>query len=112
MVDRAILDKEVVVGKAAIVGEGPDFDTPNRQEPGRLNTGITVVGKQSVVPRGVRLGRNVKVGERVRSTDFISRTVRSGGTVERKPAAARRSAAPVPADEPPAPTLITASGTP
>ncbi len=41
VVDRAILDKEVVVGQGAIVGDGPDFDTPNRQEPGRLNTGIT-----------------------------------------------------------------------
>jgi glucose-1-phosphate adenylyltransferase len=84
VVDRAILDKEVVVGQGAIVGEGPYDDTPNRQEPGRLNTGITVVGKQSVVPRGTRLGRNVKVGERVRSTDYQARLVRSGGTVERR----------------------------
>jgi glucose-1-phosphate adenylyltransferase len=84
VVDRAILDKEVVVGQGAIVGDGPDFDTPNKQEPSRLNTGITVVGKQSVIPRGVRLGRNVKVGEKVRSSDFGARTVRSGGTVDRK----------------------------
>ena len=83
VVDRAILDKEVIVGQGAIVGDGPDFDTPNKQEPGRLNTGITVVGKQSVVPRGTRLGRNVKIGEKVRSTDYAARTVRSGGTVER-----------------------------
>ena len=89
VVDRAILDKEVVVGQGAIVGDGPDFDTPNKQEPGRLNTGITVVGKQSVVPRGTRLGRNVKVGERVKSTDYHARTVRSGGTVDRKPRASR-----------------------
>ena len=53
VVDRAILDKEVVVGPGAIVGDGPDLDTPNKQEPGRLNTGITVVGKRSVIPRGV-----------------------------------------------------------
>ena len=59
VVDRAILDKEVVVGPGSVVGAGPDFDTPNRQEPGRLNTGITVVGKRTVIPRGVRLGRNV-----------------------------------------------------
>src|SRR5690349_4172388 len=84
VVDRAILDKEVVIGQGAIVGDGPDFDTPNRAEPSRLNTGITVVGKQSVIPRGVRLGRNVKVGEKVRSSDFGSRMVRSGGTVDRK----------------------------
>ena len=101
VVDRAILDKEVVVGQGAIVGDGPDFDTPNKQEPGRLNTGITVVGKQSVVPRGTRLGRNVKVGERVKSTDFAARTVRSGGTVDRKPRASRADAG-SDADEPPA----------
>jgi glucose-1-phosphate adenylyltransferase len=97
VVDRAILDKEVVVGQGAIVGDGPDFDTPNRAEPSRLNTGITVVGKQSVIPRGVRLGRNVKVGEKVRSSDFSSRTVRSGGTVDRK-ATSRQAVAD---DEPP-----------
>src|ERR687898_1609859 len=61
VVDRAILDKEVVVGQGAIVGDGPDFDTPNKQEPGRLNTGINVVGKRTIIPRGVRIGRNVKV---------------------------------------------------
>ncbi len=81
VIDRSILDKEVVVGQGAHVGEGPDDRTPNKQEPGRLNTGITVVGKQSVIPRGARLGRNVKVGERVRLSDFTSRIVRSGGSV-------------------------------
>ena len=85
VVDRAILDKEVVVGQGAIIGDGPDFDTPNKAEPTRLNTGITVVGKQSVVRQGVRLGRNVKVGEGVRAADFTSRVIRSGGTVERRP---------------------------
>jgi glucose-1-phosphate adenylyltransferase len=85
VVDRAILDKEVLVGQGAIIGDGPDFDTPNKVEPSRLNTGITVVGKRSVVRQGVRLGRNVKVGEGVRSTDFTSRVVKSGGTVERRP---------------------------
>ncbi len=92
VVDRAILDKEVVVGQGAIVGDGSDFDTPNTAEPTRLNTGITVVGKQSVVRQGVRLGRNVKVGEGVRSTDFTTRVVKSGGTVERRPDRAAKSA--------------------
>src|SRR3954447_23689331 len=88
VVDRAILDKEVVVGQGAIVGEGPYDGPPNKAEPGRLNTGITVVGKQSIVPRGTRLGRNVKVGEQVRSTDYGARLVRSGGTVGRRARAA------------------------
>ena len=85
VVDRSILDKDVVVGQGAIVGEGPDFDTPNKQEPGRLNTGITVVGKRSAIPRGQRIGRNVKVAYDVRTTDFLSRVVKTGGSVDRLP---------------------------
>jgi acyl-[acyl carrier protein]--UDP-N-acetylglucosamine O-acyltransferase len=84
VVDRSILDKEVVVGPGAIVGEGTDLSTPNRQEPARLFTGITVVGKRSVIPRNTRIGRNVKIGGDVRSTDFTSRVIKSGSTVERK----------------------------
>jgi ADP-glucose pyrophosphorylase len=82
VVDRSILDKEVVVGQGAIVGDGPDFDTPNRQEPGRLNTGITVVGKRAIIPRGERIGRNVKVAGDVRATDFVSKVIRNGASVE------------------------------
>ena len=92
VVDRAIIDKEVSVGPNAIVGLGSDLEVANRQEPGRLNTGITVVGKRAVIPAGVRLGRNVKVNEGVRPSDFGGkRTVASGGTVEAKAAASGKS---------------------
>jgi glucose-1-phosphate adenylyltransferase len=85
VVDRAIIDKEVSVGPNAIVGMGGADEPANRQEPARLNTGITVVGKRAVIPAGVRLGRNVKINEGVRATDFRGRrTVPSGGTVEAK----------------------------
>ena len=63
-------------------GEGDD-DTPNKAEPGRLNTGITVVGKQAVIPRGTRIGRNVRIAPEVRTTDFERRVIRSGSSVER-----------------------------
>jgi glucose-1-phosphate adenylyltransferase len=112
VVDRAILDKEIVIGQGAIVGDGDDFDTPNKQEPGRLNTGITVVGKRSIVPRGTRLGRNVKVGDHVRTSDYTGRVVRTGMSVERGKGARRRapgrSPVPVMADE--AREAIEASG--
>src|SRR5512135_190387 len=80
VVDRSILDKEVTVGPGAIVGDGDD-DRPNRQEPGRLHTGITVVGKRAVIPRGTRIGRNVRIDGNVRTTDFPSRLIRSGGSI-------------------------------
>jgi hypothetical protein len=40
VVDRAILDKRSKSAPNAIVGMGSDYDTPNKQEPSRLNTGI------------------------------------------------------------------------
>src|SRR5438093_1631117 len=83
VVDRASLDKEVTIGPGAIIGEGTDYTTPNRNEPSRLFTGITVVGKRSVIPRGVRIGRNVKIGGDVRTSDYATRVIRSGSTVER-----------------------------
>ena len=82
VVDRAILDKEVSVGPNAIVGMGNDFDTPNAKEPTRLNTGITLVGKRAVIPAGARIGRNVRIAEHVRPSDFTTKTIRSGGSVE------------------------------
>ena len=82
VIDRAILDKEIVVGAGSIVGDGDDL-TPNRKEPGRLTTGITVVGKRAVIPRGIRIGRNVRIAGEVRTVDFPSRVVRSGESIER-----------------------------
>ncbi len=82
IVDRAIIDKEVVVGPGAIVGDGPDTDPPNKKEPQRLNAGITVVGKRAIIPRAVRIGRNVKVASDVRPADFPGRAIRSGESVE------------------------------
>jgi glucose-1-phosphate adenylyltransferase len=93
VVDRAIVDKNVSIGPNAIVGFGSDFETANRQEQTRLNTGITVVGKRAVVPAGVRLGRNVKVNEGARPSDYGGKRVfASGSTIEvrRPPAGAGR----------------------
>ncbi len=84
VVDRAIIDKEVSIGPNAVVGYGDDMDVVNRQEPTRLTSGITVVGKRAVVPSAVRIGRNCKIAGDVRGSDFTSRVVRSGGTVERR----------------------------
>jgi glucose-1-phosphate adenylyltransferase len=85
VVDRSILDKEVVVGQGAIVGSGPYDDKPNKQEPGRLNTGITVVGKRAAIPRGAQLGRNVRVAADIRTGDFVKKIVKSGESVDRRP---------------------------
>src|SRR5262249_44040406 len=80
-VERSILDKEVIVGKNCHVGYGDDF-TPNKLEPGRLNTGITLIGKRAHLPDNLQVGRNCKIGSDLRPEDFTSTTLASGETVE------------------------------
>ncbi len=98
VIDRAILDKEVTVGPGAIIGEGPD-GPPNKAEPTRLNTGITVVGKQSVIPRGARIGRNVRIGGNVRASDFTKKVVPTGGSVDAGPPSRAKSRSRAPKEE-------------
>ncbi len=85
VVDRAILDKEVVVGSGRDRRRRP-VRRPAEQATSRAGStpGITVVGKRAVIPRGVRIGRNVKIAADVRSSDFTGRVVRSGESIERK----------------------------
>ena len=83
VVDRSILDKEVVIGKNSRIGHGDDM-TPNKQEPGRLNTGITIVGKRSHLPDNLTVGRNCKIGTGLIPQDFTTDTLDSGESVENR----------------------------
>lgn len=81
VVDHAILDKEVIVGKQCTIGYGDDM-TPNKLEPSRLNTGITLIGKRAHLPDNLQVGRNCKIGSDLRPEDFPSDTLPSGETIE------------------------------
>ncbi len=81
VIDRAILDKEVIVGKNCQIGYGDDM-TPNKLEPTRLDTGITILGKRAHLPDNLKVGRNCKIGGDLRPEDFPSDTLASGETVE------------------------------
>ena len=80
-IDRCILDKQIVVGRDAVVGHGEDM-TANQQEPSNIQTGITIVGKDAEIPVGVRIGRNCRIDPNVRSRHYEGREVTSGQTVQ------------------------------
>jgi glucose-1-phosphate adenylyltransferase len=93
IVDCAVVDKQVVVGAGANLGWSDDM-TPNRLLADRLDTGITVVGKDAHIPAGVFIGRNVLVDADVDESDFApypDRVIPSGATVA--PVAATEEAA-------------------
>ncbi len=82
ILDRVIVDKGAVIGAGAQVGFGED-NKPNEQEPDKINTGITVIGKSAHIPANFKIGRNVVVVPRAEEEIFVpfGDTVPSGATV-------------------------------
>jgi len=81
VLDRVIVDKQVVVGAGAHLGVGDDLTTPNKAAPDKLNTGVTVVGKSAHIPPGITVGRNVVVNADRDAEDFPGGNVPSGETI-------------------------------
>lgn len=79
-VERAIIDKLVVIGEGAEVGYGVD-NTPNRKHPGRLNTGLSVIGKWSNIPPKVKIGHNVIINANTTAKAFKKDVIDSGETI-------------------------------
>lgn len=85
VIDRCIIDKGVIIGAGAKVGHG-DENRPNAEMPDKLNTGITLVGKNGVVPEGMELGRNVVVHSETGEVAFGKRKkIKSGTSVGKDP---------------------------
>jgi glucose-1-phosphate adenylyltransferase len=80
VVDHAIIDKQVRVGRAAVIGHG-DRGVPNRACPEHLSSGLALVGKGADIPEGLRIGRNTRIGAFV-TADAFTNDVPSGGVVD------------------------------
>lgn len=81
IVDLAILDKRVRVGKGAVVGSGKQKDIPNKLYPTHLYTGISLVGKEAVIPEKTVIGRNCIIEPYRKAGDFPSLTIETGETI-------------------------------
>jgi len=78
--ERVIIDKEVIVGDGCILGTGP-ADTPNRRYPRQLTSGLVLIGRETALPPGVRLGRNACVAVGARAGDFSRLDIEAGAFV-------------------------------
>jgi len=83
VIDHAIIDKEVRIGRDAQVGVGDLPGAPNRANPEMLATGLVVIGKQAEVPSGASVGRNVLVDAEAGLGDWSdSGSVKAGATIK------------------------------
>ncbi|MFV9503829.1 MAG: glucose-1-phosphate adenylyltransferase [Oscillochloridaceae bacterium umkhey_bin13] len=81
VLDRVIVDKQVVIGAGAQLGVGDDLTVPNKLQPDKINTGVTVVGKSAHIPPGISIGRNVVINADRDEADFPGGNVASGETI-------------------------------
>lgn len=78
VVDKCIIDKQCRIGAEALVGHGED-NTPNQDLPRALNTGLTLVGREAFIPKGMSLGRNVTVHAGTNESDPSFKKKKKGG---------------------------------
>ena len=79
VVDRCIIDRNNIIGKGAVLGEGENI--PNELKPNIYNTGITVVGENSIIPDGVHIGKNCVIYGKTSVEDYPNGVVASGKSV-------------------------------
>lgn len=80
IVDRCILDKEVTVGRGAVIGTG-NPDIPNAERPDIVYAGISIIGKRVTIPASLQVGRNVIVGPGVHEELAGHSVLESGASV-------------------------------
>lgn len=76
----SIIDKRAVVGRDATIGYG-NPTCPNSRFPEIVNSGVTVVGTQTQIPDGIRIGRNCLIGSDLVPEVIPSRDIVCGETI-------------------------------
>ena len=78
VVVRCILDKEVVVAQGCTVGSETDVAV-NETFPDTINTGLTLIGKNTRLPVGLRVGANCVIGSDLDETAFAGMSALASG---------------------------------
>jgi glucose-1-phosphate adenylyltransferase len=78
VVDHAILDKRIRVGAKAKVGRKDDRSSSTRTD---THNGITVIGKNTLIPPRTRIGRNCTIAADLDGNVFERNVIPSGTTI-------------------------------
>lgn len=78
-IDRCIIDENCSIGKNVKMGTGENI--VNESKPKIYNTGITVVGDNTVVPSNVEIGKNCVIYGNTIESDYPSNKLESGKSI-------------------------------
>lgn len=81
VLERAIVAENSVIGAGAVLGVGEDV--PNRLKPKVYSFGLAVVGEDTEIPAGVRIGKNTAVTGKTVLEDYQDGALPSGETLDK-----------------------------
>ena len=79
IVNKSIIAEEVVIGDNVELGVGED--APNVKFPKIYNSGLVTIGECSVIPDGVKIGKNTAISGVTSAEDYPDGLLPSGGII-------------------------------
>lgn len=76
VIDRCIIDQNTEIGSNVVMGVGENI--PNEIKPKIYNTGITVIGNNSVVPPNLTIGKNCVIYGKTTAENYPDGKLESG----------------------------------
>ncbi len=80
--DKSIIAEDVIVGKNVVLGCG-DENTPNVLKPAVYAFGLVTIGEGSVIPDGVKIGKNTALRGVTTKEDYPNGELVSGGVIKK-----------------------------
>ncbi len=78
-IERSIIDEGTKIGENTVIGEGEDI--PNEDYPKIYDTGITVIGSNSVIPPNVVIGKNCAIWGETDISNYPDKQLPSGKSI-------------------------------
>ncbi len=80
IIERCVIDENTTIGSNVVIGQGENV--PNKDKPQVYDSGITVIGENTVIPDSVVIGKNCVIYGNTDKTHYENNYLQSGGTIE------------------------------
>ncbi len=79
IVDKAIIAENVEIGASCELGVGEE--APNEKKPNIYSFGLVTIGENSVIPEGVKIGKNTAIFGPTDKSEYPGGLLKSGSSL-------------------------------